>query len=124
VLGHVLVTRIAVVVAGQALGRVCRYLGHPPVVGEVVARILLGPSVLGRAWPEASAFLAPARVAPFIGVVAHLGVILYMFLVGLELNAAVLRERAGKALAISHASIAATFVCGAGLALYLFPRLA
>jgi Kef-type K+ transport system membrane component KefB len=124
VLGHVLVTLIAVVVAGQVLGRLCRYLGQPPVVGEVVAGILLGPSLLGRAWPEASAFLVPAGVAPFIAVLAQLGVILYMFLVGLELNAAVLRDRAGKTLAISHASIAVPFVCGASLALYLFPRLA
>jgi Kef-type K+ transport system membrane component KefB len=57
-------------------------------------------------------------------VIAQLGVILYMFLVGLELNSAVLRERAGKTFAISHASIAVPFVCGAALALYLFPRLA
>jgi Kef-type K+ transport system membrane component KefB len=124
VLGHVLVTLIAVVVAGQVLGRLCRSLGQPPVIGEIVAGILLGPSLLGWVWPEASAFLVPAGVAPFIAVIAQLGVILYMFLVGLELNSSMLRERAGKTFAISHASIAVPFVLGAALALYLYPRLA
>jgi len=94
------------------------------VIGEVIAGILIGPSLLGRVWPEASAFLLPAEVGPSIGVIAQLGVILYMFLVGLELNSAVLRERAGTTVAISHASIAVPFVCGAALALYLYPRLA
>ena len=123
VLVHVLVTLLAVVIAGQILGRLCRLIGQPPVIGEVVAGILLGPSLLGRVWPEASAFLLPTEVGPYIGVIAQLGVILYMFLVGLELNPAVLRERAGKTLVISHASIAVPFVCGSALALYLYPRL-
>lgn len=124
VLPHVLVTLIAVVTAGQILGRLFHYVGQPPVIGEVIAGILIGPSLLGRVWPQASAFLLPAEVGPFIGVIAQFGVILYMFLVGLELNSAVLGERAGKTFAISHASIAVPFVCGAALALYLYPRLA
>lgn len=124
VLVHVLVTLVAVVTAGQLLGRLCRYVGQPPVIGEVVAGILLGPSLLGRVWPEASAFLLPSHVGPFIGVIAQLGVIVYMFLVGLELNPAVLRERAGRTVAIAHASIAVPFVGGAALGLHLYPRLA
>ncbi len=123
VLVHVLITLAAVVVAGQIVGRLFRAIGQPPVVGEVLAGILIGPSLLGRFWPEATAFLMPPEIGPFIAVIAQLGVILYMFLVGLELNPAVLRERAGTTLAISHASIAAPFVCGTVLALYLFPRL-
>lgn len=123
VLVHVLMTLVAVVIAGQILGRLARTVGQPPVIGEVVAGILFGPSLLGRVWPEASAFLLPSEVGPYIGVIAQLGVILYMFLVGLELNPAVLRERAGETLAISHASIAVPFVCGAALGLYLYPRL-
>jgi len=124
VLGHVLLTLIAVVALGQVLGRLLRRFGQPPVIGEILAGIMLGPSLLGRVWPDASAFLTPPEVAPFISVVAQLGVILYMFLVGLELNPAVLREGAGRTLAISHASMAVPFVAGAGLGLFFYPELA
>jgi Kef-type K+ transport system membrane component KefB len=116
---HVLIALIAVVAAGQVLGRLCQNIGQPSVIGEVIAGILLGPSLLGRVWPEASAFILPAEVGPFIAVISQVGVILYMFLVGLELNPAVLREHAGKTLFISHASIAVPFLAGAGLGLFL-----
>lgn len=120
---HVLLALLAVVVAGRLLGMVFRWLGQPPVIGEVVGGILLGPSLLGRVAPEASAFLLPTSLATHFGVIAQLGVILYMFLVGLELNAELLRDRAHSTVAISHASIVAPFLLGALAALDLYPRL-
>lgn len=121
---HVLVALTAVLVSGRVLGALCRRVGQPQVVGEVVAGILLGPSLLGQVWPAAADFVLPDVVAPYLGVIAQLGVILYMFLVGLELNPAVLRGRAHATVAVSHASIVAPFVLGAALALVLYPRLA
>jgi Kef-type K+ transport system membrane component KefB len=120
---HVLVALTAVLVMGRLLGSLFRAVGQPPVIGEVVGGIALGPSLLGEVWPEAAAFVLPASVAPYLGVIAQLGVILYMFLVGLELNPVVLRERAHSTVAISQASIAVPFVLGVGLALLLYPRL-
>src|SRR5438067_6348729 len=90
----VLVALTAVLVTGRLLGLLFRYVGQPPVIGEVVGGIALGPSLLGQVWPEAAAFVLPPSVAPYLGVIAQLGVMLYMFLVGLELNSGVLRERA------------------------------
>src|SRR5438876_365344 len=90
---HVLVAMTAVLITGRLLGLLFRYVGQPPVIGEVVGGILLGPSLLGRIWPQAAAFILPPEVAPFLGVIAQLGVILYMFLVGLELHPGVLSER-------------------------------
>lgn len=119
---HVLLALVAVLVTGRLLGLVFRYLGQPPVIGEVVAGILLGPSLLGQVWPEASTFILPPAVAPYLAVIAQLGVILYMFLVGLDLNLGRLRERAQATVAISHASIVVPFLLGAALALYLYPR--
>jgi Kef-type K+ transport system membrane component KefB len=98
-------------------------IGQPPVIGEVVAGILLGPSLLGWLWPGATAFLLPPSVAPHLGVVAQLGVILYMFLVGLDLNAGLIREKAHTTVLVSHVSIVVPFVLGAGLALVLYPKL-
>lgn len=118
---HVLVALAAVILVGRLLARLFAFIHQPPVIGEVVAGILLGPSLLGE---TASAWILPASVAPFLGVIAQVGIILYMFLVGLELDGSALRERAHAAVATSHASIVAPFLLGAALAVGLYPRLA
>jgi Kef-type K+ transport system membrane component KefB len=117
---HVLIALTAIIVTGQMLARLFTYLGQPPVIGEVVAGILLGPSLLG---PELSALILPPSVAPFLGVIAQLGVILYMFLVGLELNPSLLKHRATAIVTTSHTSIIVPFLLGALLALLLYPQL-
>lgn len=113
-LTQVLVALAAVIVLGRLLGGLFRWLRQPPVIGEVTAGILLGPSLLGK---EASAWILPASAAPYLSVVAQLGVILYMFLVGLELNGEMLRRRAKATLAISNAGIVTPFVLGILLAI-------
>jgi Kef-type K+ transport system membrane component KefB len=120
---HVLLALTAVVVTGRALSKLFTYLGQPPVIGEVVAGICLGPSLLGWIAPGVSAYILPPSVAPSLSVVSQLGIVLYMFLVGLEMNAGHLQERAHATVATSHASIIAPFLLGAGLALGLYPRL-
>jgi Kef-type K+ transport system membrane component KefB len=121
---HVLIALLAIMVTGRLLGQVFRKIGQPRVIGEMVAGIALGPSLLGRVWPEAMEFILPASVAPNLGIVAQIGVILYMFLVGLELNAGLLRHHAHSTVAISHASIVTPFILGTTLALWLFRTLA
>lgn len=123
VLLHVLLALPAVIIAARLVGMLFARLGQPPVVGEVLAGILLGPSLLGRVWPEASQFLLPPEVAPLLGIIAQVGVVLYMFLVGLELNPTYMRKSPHAALAISHASIVVPFLLGASFALYLYPTL-
>lgn len=123
VLFHVLLALAAVLVAGRAVGLLLARVGQPAVIGEVVAGILLGPSLLGRIAPGVSTFILPAGAAPYLGLVAQIGVAFYMFLVGLDLNAELLRKRASVAVATSHASIVVPFLLGSTLALYLYPRL-
>lgn len=125
---HVMATLAAVILLGSVLAKICRWLGQPPVIGEVVAGILLGPSLLGTLSPEAMHALIPSAAADPKGqvpaalkAVSQLGVVLYMFLVGLELNGARLRRHAGTAVAVSHASIVVPFVLGSALALALYP---
>lgn len=122
-LGHVLLALATILAASRTLGAVFRRLNQPPVIGEVLAGILLGPSLLGRVFPEAAAQLLPPSVAPVLGVIAQLGVILYMFLVGLELDTTLLKERGHATVAISHTSIVAPFLLGSVLALFLYPGL-
>ena len=120
---HVLLALVVVIVCSRLLGGLFRYLHQPPVIGEVIAGILLGPSLLGHISPAAQAFVLPPSIAPHLGVVAQVGVILFMFLVGLELDTRSLKERSHSTLAISHASIVLPFLLGSGLALVLYPLL-
>jgi Kef-type K+ transport system membrane component KefB len=121
---HVLLLLIVVVALGRVLSKLFARFHQPPVIGEVLAGIALGPSLLGRVWPAASDFLLPPSIAGYLNVLAQLGVILYMFVVGLELNGGLLRRRAHATVAISHASILAPFLLGALSAIWLYPRLA
>jgi Kef-type K+ transport system membrane component KefB len=120
---HVLLCLALILLLGRWLGKLFVYFGQPRVIGEMIAGILLGPSLLGRVWPEAMHFILPAEAAPSLKIIAQVGVVLYMFLVGLELNAGLLRSRAHSTIAISHASIVTPFILGGALALWLYPNL-
>jgi Kef-type K+ transport system membrane component KefB len=123
VLAQILLGLVVILIASRAVGALFRRFGQPPVIGEVLAGILLGPSLLGRLSPEAMAFIFPPSAAPVLGIVAQVGVLLFMFLVGVELNTTRLRERTNITLAVSQASIICPFLLGATLALVLYPRL-
>ncbi|MEX0612179.1 MAG: cation:proton antiporter [Pirellulales bacterium] len=120
---HVLLALVLILLLGRWLGKLFIHFGQPRVIGEMVAGIMLGPSLLGHFWPQATAFILPDHAQPSLKIIAQLGVILYMFLVGLELNAGLLRSRAHATVAISHASILTPFLLGAILALWLYPQL-
>ena len=122
VLWHLLIALAVVVAVGRLLGQLFRFIGQPAVIGEVIGGIVLGPSLLGHVAPDLYVYLLPSSVAPFLGIVAQLGVILYMFLVGLELNPDSLRGQVHSTVATSHASIVLPFTLGAALSLYLYPR--
>ena len=122
VLTHVLLALVVIILCARALGSIFRRFSQPPVIGEMIAGIMLGPSLLGHVLPRVSAYLLPNPVAPYLSVIAEIGVILYMFLVGVELNTDLLRERTHASVAISHASIIAPFLLGSALALWLYPR--
>ncbi|HUE71038.1 MAG TPA: cation:proton antiporter [Pirellulaceae bacterium] len=128
VLPQVLLALAAVIVVGRLLGMFLSRLGQPAVIGQVIAGIALGPSLLGwlcRPWTGTTdSPLLPAEVEPALSLVAQLGVILYMFLIGVEFNAAVFRKLARSAAIVSAASIIVPFACGIGLALVLHAKLA
>ena len=121
---HLLTALAAVVLLGRILGRLFRSIRQPPVIGEVVAGIVLGPSLLGSLWPDAYAFILPASVAPSLGLLSQLGVVLYMFLVGVELDSNIFRGQIRSTATIALASIALPFALGIWLAPRLYPELA
>lgn len=123
-LPQVLVALITIITTARILGAICLRLGQPRVIGEVCAGIALGPSLLGRVAPDVMVSLFPSSVSPVLGILAQIGVILYMFLIGLELNSGLLKSKAHVTVAISHASIVAPFLLGSFLALFVFEKYA
>ena len=77
-LTHVLLAVVVVIVAARGVGAIFRKLHQPPVMGEVLAGILLGPSFLGFVAPLGTSFLLPLPVVPYLAVISQVGVILYM----------------------------------------------
>jgi Kef-type K+ transport system membrane component KefB len=121
---EVLVALAVIVVTACLVGGLFERFHQPAVMGEVVAGIILGPSLLGRVAPELAAVLLPTATMPFLGVLAQLGVILYMFLTGLELDLKELRSRATTTMAIATSSIVVPFGMGLILAKTLYGQLA
>ena len=124
ILIHVLFALAVVIVLARVLGLTFRRFKQPQVMGEVVAGILLGPSFFGWAAPWAASQVLSVSVVPYLTVISQIGIILYMFLVGVELDTSLLRQRTQASIAISHASIVAPFLMGGALALWFYPRYA
>jgi Kef-type K+ transport system membrane component KefB len=107
-----------------AFSRLCAYVlkafGQPQVIGEMLAGILLGKSVLAYIWPEAFASLFPESAMPRLYFLSQIGLIFFMFVVGLHLKSSELRNRASAAVLISHVSIIFPFLLGSALALFLY----
>jgi Kef-type K+ transport system membrane component KefB len=116
----VLIALVVIMATARITGAAFAQVSLPAVIGEVVGGILLGPSLLGRISPQLQAALLPSDVLPFLYVIAQLGVVLYMFLIGLELDLDALRSRATSTIAISAAGILVPFTLGAGLAPMIF----
>ncbi|MEU7120544.1 cation:proton antiporter [Streptomyces zaomyceticus] len=119
-LPDILIALPVVILACKAGAQLVRRVGQPPVVGEMLVGILLGPSLLGWVWPDAAAWLFPASVLPYLGVLGNLGLLAFMFLVGLELDLGSLRGHSKTAVAVSQASIAVPLLLGSLLALGMY----
>jgi Kef-type K+ transport system membrane component KefB len=112
-----------IVIAARIIGLLFRSLRQPQVMGEMVAGILLGPSFLGALAPEISVLLFPPESLPYLNSLSQIGLVMFMFLVGLELNPALLRDRGEAAVLTSHVSIIIPMFLGTLLALFLYPKL-
>jgi Kef-type K+ transport system membrane component KefB/nucleotide-binding universal stress UspA family protein len=118
-----LLAAAVIIVVARLVGALFQRINQPQVVGEIVAGILLGPSLLGNIWPHAQQYLFSKELLPFLDVLAQVGLIFFMFLIGLELDVRLLKGRGHAAATVSHVSIIGPFLLGAGLALFLFPVL-
>ena len=121
-IAQVLLAISIVVAVARGAGLLFVRLGQPAVMGEVVAGLLLGPTVFGRTAPAAFSAVFAQPVTQALELVAQLGVVIYMFLIGVDLDLSSIKSRSKTVLGISHASMWVPFVVSAPLSLYLYSR--
>ena len=112
---------IALLAAGRLMGELMQRLGQPAVMGQLIAGVLLGPSVFGLFWPEGQHWLFPTSGAgkTMIDAVAQLGILLLLLITGMETDLALVRRVRRAALSVSIAGIALPFACGFALGEFL-----
>lgn len=111
---------VIIIFSTKLLGFLFRTVRQPIVIGEIVAGIVLGPSLLGWLFPGAFHFIFPAESLVNLHFLSQMGLILFMFIVGMELDTGLLRKQAFEAVIISHASIIIPFFLGICISFYLY----
>ncbi|MBE4949663.1 cation:proton antiporter [Chryseobacterium culicis] len=115
---------VTIIMTARLFGWICMKIKQPTVIGEMIAGIVLGPSLVGMYFPEFSAFLFPKESLGNLQFLSQIGLILFMYIVGMELDLSVLRKKAHDAVVISHASIIIPFALGIGLSYFVYREFA
>ncbi|AQX09851.1 cation:proton antiporter [Elizabethkingia ursingii] len=123
-LALLLVQIVTIILVARFFGWICMKMRQPSVIGEMIAGIALGPSLLGLYFPEFSAFLFPKESLGNLQFLSQIGLIFFMYIVGMELDLSVLRKKAHDAVVISHASIIIPFALGIGLSYFIYKEFA
>jgi Kef-type K+ transport system membrane component KefB len=123
-LGRLLLQFIVILAATRSVGAIFRRFGQPAVIGEMAAGILLGPSLFGWLWPDAFGFVFAGGSLQVLRLFSQIGVCLFMFVVGMELELSRIRQNAHTAFVVSHASIIFPYFLGVVMALWLYPNYA
>jgi Kef-type K+ transport system membrane component KefB len=111
---------VTIILVARLFGWFFRKIGQPSVIGEMIAGIVLGPSLVGMYFPEFSAALFPKESLGNLQFLSQIGLILFMFVIGMELDLKVLKNKAHDAVVISHASIVIPFALGLSLAYFIY----
>lgn len=115
---------LVIIIFSRILAWVMSLIGQPTVIGEIIAGIMLGPSLLGMFFPEVSSFLFPLNSLSNLEFLSQIGLILFMFIIGMELDVTIIQKRAKAAIFISNASIMVPYIMGVGLAYFIYERFA
>ena len=120
-LARLLLQFIVIILATRLVGSLFARFGQPRVIGEITAGILLGPSLFGWVWPAASGLIFPTESLGTLQLFSQIGVCIFMFVVGLELDLSHLKQKARVAWVISNTGIIVPFLLGLGVSVLLYP---
>ena len=123
-LAILLVQIITIVLIARFVGWIFKRIGQPSVIGEIIAGIALGPSFFGSYFPEFSSTIFPLESLANLQFLSQIGLILFMFVIGMELDLKVLKNKANDAIVISHLSIVIPFALGMILAYTIYTQFA
>lgn len=118
--GLLLLQVIVILIFARFVAWLFTKMGQPSVIGEILAGIILGPSVVGWLWPEGFNFLFPQESLHNISLLSQFGLILFMFVIGMELNLEEIKKQLRQSFVIAHSGIVAPFILGAILAVLLY----
>ena len=123
-LGIILVQIATIIIISRIFSIIFHKIHQPTVIGEIIAGIALGPSLLGLLFPEFSAMLFPANSLDNLSLLSQVGLILFMFMVGMELDLKVISSKVKDAVVVSNAGILIPFTLGMGLAYFIYGQFA
>jgi Kef-type K+ transport system membrane component KefB len=115
---------ISILIVSRIFGYLFTKMGQPTVIGEILAGIVLGPSLLGYFYPGAFHFLFAAKSLGNLYILSQIGLILFMFTIGMELNLNKLKEKISETYVISHASILLPYFLGMLIAYFVYDEFA
>ena len=115
---------ISILLVSRLFGFLFKKMGQPTVIGEILAGIVLGPSLLGYFYPSAFHFLFAANSLGNLYILSQVGLILFMFTIGMELNVGILKQKISQTYVISHASILIPYLMGMTLAYFVYKEFA
>ena len=118
---NLLLDIVVILAAARLFGAICRRLGQPVVIGEILAGIALGPTLLGQLIGHR---LFPAAMLPPLTTVADIGLVLYMFVVGMDLDQELVRHKLRVAGGVAAGATALPLLLGTAAAIWLAPRYA
>ena len=111
---------IVIIIASQVCGFLFRKMGQPAVMGEILAGILLGPSLLGSLVPEFNTFVFPPESLLNLQMLSQIGLVLFMFVIGMELDLNIIKSKARAAMYISNASIIIPYLLGVVVSYFIY----
>lgn len=122
--GMILAQIVTIIIVSRIFAYIFRKIHQPTVIGEIIAGIALGPSLLGMIFPEFSSALFPANSLGNLNLLSQIGLILFMFMVGMELDVKVIQTKVKDAVVVSNAGILIPFTLGIGLAYFIYESFA
>ena len=122
--GQILMQLIVILLAVQAFGYLCKFIGQPRVIGEILAGLALGPTLLGAVLPRVEATVFPGTALPTLQTLGDIGMVLYMFSLGTHIDTHAMLKQGRKASVVSLSGVLLPLVLGGMLAFFLYPEFA